>query len=318
MGVATSDHTVGMGMIMVGADNNASAFRRAAVRAAMAPSICNTQPWRFILSPGLLDIYPERNRQLPLRDPSGRQLVISLGCALMNARVQLAVDRVEIAVQRFTDDVLGDHRVGVGPAASITAGTGAVGCSELAALAEVPELPGEPPSGTSATLGDDLVDSLIAAAEAESTSLINISDQQQSLLGLVSETWAAIEQNSAERAELLAWSPGDITLWADSAPVLARFDHETAPLMTLLISTRGDRGSDWLRTGEALQRLLLMLQQRGLTAMPDTQLTDDPETRQRLQPEADLRPQVVLFVGTAPAEPTARRRRLSDVITEQF
>jgi nitroreductase len=31
-------------------------FRRAVVGAILAPSIHNTQPWRFVLRPGVLDV----------------------------------------------------------------------------------------------------------------------------------------------------------------------------------------------------------------------------------------------------------------------
>ncbi|GAB3926662.1 hypothetical protein GCM10027613_41210 [Microlunatus endophyticus] len=79
----------------------ADAFRRAAVRATLAPSVYNTQPWRLRLGPSRLRLYPDRARQLSVHDPAGRQLVISCGCALFNARASLAADGVSITVDRF-------------------------------------------------------------------------------------------------------------------------------------------------------------------------------------------------------------------------
>jgi nitroreductase len=38
-------------------------FRRAVVGATLAPSVHNTQPWRFVLRPGVLDVYADRGRQ---------------------------------------------------------------------------------------------------------------------------------------------------------------------------------------------------------------------------------------------------------------
>ncbi|MEJ7705137.1 MAG: hypothetical protein WKF47_16480 [Geodermatophilaceae bacterium] len=68
----------------------AQAVRRAAVRATMAPSIHNTQPWRFTLNQSSLEIHADWNRRLRVLDPRGRQLLISCGCATFNARVALA------------------------------------------------------------------------------------------------------------------------------------------------------------------------------------------------------------------------------------
>src|SRR5689334_19556058 len=78
-------------------------FRRAVVRATLAPSIHNTQPWRFVLRPGVVDVYADRDRQLLVLDPAGRQLHLSVGCAVFNARVSLAASGVGVVVRRLPD-----------------------------------------------------------------------------------------------------------------------------------------------------------------------------------------------------------------------
>ena len=298
---------------MVGADNS-GALRRAAVSAAMAPSICSTQPWQLVLEPDVLSVYADRRRQLPLHDPTGRQLLISLGCAVMNARIQLAADGLAVVVRRSPDAAAGTD-----PAVLIMASTQPEAASSgLAALAEV--IDASKPVAPSRVCGlpAELHGQLLAAGTAEDCIMITVDGEQQStLLELNSQARRAIQADSAHRAELLAWMPADDALWADPTPALARFDHRTPPLGTLLICTREDAGVDWLRTGECLQRLLLLIRQHGFTAMPDTLLTGDVEQRQQLQPEGELYVQAVLFIGTAAASPTARRRRLSDVIIER-
>ena len=62
-------------------------LRRAAEQAHLAPSVHNTQPWRLVIRPDLLELYADRSRQLAALDPTGRQLIVSCGCALLNARV---------------------------------------------------------------------------------------------------------------------------------------------------------------------------------------------------------------------------------------
>lgn len=55
------------------------ALRYAAVRATLAPSIHNAQPWRFVVHPRSLDLYAARSRLTPVIDPTGRQLAIGCG-----------------------------------------------------------------------------------------------------------------------------------------------------------------------------------------------------------------------------------------------
>lgn len=64
---------------------------RAAVQlASRAPSLHNTQPWRWALRPDGLDLYADRFRQLTVADPAGHDLAISCGAALELARLGLA------------------------------------------------------------------------------------------------------------------------------------------------------------------------------------------------------------------------------------
>ena len=60
-------------------------LRRAAVRATLAPSIHNTQPWRFVLSADALEIHADPARQLRVLYPRGRQMTISCGCAVQRS-----------------------------------------------------------------------------------------------------------------------------------------------------------------------------------------------------------------------------------------
>ena len=82
------------------------------VRAIRAPSVHNTQPWRFVLRPGALEIHADWTRQLPVLDRRGRQLLMSCGCAVMNARVALAAAGLHVEVERPVQAV-GDTLVAV-------------------------------------------------------------------------------------------------------------------------------------------------------------------------------------------------------------
>ena len=55
--------------------------------ATLAASSHNTQPWKFAVGQDSIEIRPDRSRQLLVLDPAGRELWISLGCALENLLV---------------------------------------------------------------------------------------------------------------------------------------------------------------------------------------------------------------------------------------
>ena len=80
----------------------------------------------------------------------------------------------------------------------------------------------------------------------------------------------------------------------------------------------GDGPADWLRAGEALERVLLEITRHGYAASPLTQVTEVPSARAQLRSELGLAgyPHVLLRIGRAPATPGARRRRLVDVLVE--
>src|SRR5664279_802919 len=91
-------------MIMAAERPSLRGLRPLAVRARRAPSVHNTQPWKFILEPGRFGIRADRTRQLQVLDPTGRQLMISCGCALFNARAAAAAAGIDTRVERLPDD----------------------------------------------------------------------------------------------------------------------------------------------------------------------------------------------------------------------
>src|SRR5581483_508153 len=76
---------------------------RAVERALQAPSVHNTQPWRWRIGDDTIDLLADRTRHLPSTDPDGRDLVISCGAALHHLRVALADLRVATSTDRLPD-----------------------------------------------------------------------------------------------------------------------------------------------------------------------------------------------------------------------
>src|SRR4051794_12556 len=80
--------------------STSTALARAADLATLAPSVHNTQPWSLEVHADRLCVRADRSRQLTALDPSGRELVQSIGAALFNARVALASDGWGADVER--------------------------------------------------------------------------------------------------------------------------------------------------------------------------------------------------------------------------
>jgi hypothetical protein len=59
-------------------------------RARAAPSIHNTQPWRFAVRADRVEVRADPGRALPAVDPDGRQRLISCGAAVFNLRLTIA------------------------------------------------------------------------------------------------------------------------------------------------------------------------------------------------------------------------------------
>src|SRR6516225_4285696 len=55
--------------------------------AVWAPSVHNTQPWRFTAGGQQISLHADAGRQLRVADPDGREMMISCGAALFTARL---------------------------------------------------------------------------------------------------------------------------------------------------------------------------------------------------------------------------------------
>src|SRR4029450_4173165 len=79
-------------------------LRRAAVAAIRAPSLHNSQPWRFRLRDGGIEVLADASRQLAVADSEGWAVRIACGAATFNARLALAVSGVPAQVILRPDD----------------------------------------------------------------------------------------------------------------------------------------------------------------------------------------------------------------------
>jgi hypothetical protein len=300
----------------------------------------NTQPWRFVLSADALEIHADRSRQLRVLDPRGRQLTLSCGCALFNARASLAAAGYDPPVERAPDparsDLLARVLLREPPREWVPIG----------ALDEQAERR----HTNRRRFSDDLVPAadvaaLVEAAAAEDAVLFPIerADHRHAAARL-SQLADEIENvDPAYRAELRAWTTDDLRR-RDGVPAAAvphtdagsgdeipirDFDtrgmgwlptgtQSSMRQCLLLLGSIADNRVAWLRSGEALERILLELTRRGYVASPFTQVIEVARTNALLRDELALTmyPHILLRVGRAPATVSTRRRRLVDMIAE--
>lgn len=73
--------------------------------ATLAPSMHNTQPWRFRVSRAdqTIELYADPSRMLKYGDPQGRAVHIACGAALFNLRLAVAVGGREPVVRLLPD-----------------------------------------------------------------------------------------------------------------------------------------------------------------------------------------------------------------------
>jgi hypothetical protein len=308
--------------------------------ATRAPSIHNTQPWRFVASgSGELEIFAERSRQLPVLDPEGRQLHISAGAAVHHA--VLAVHgigrRAHVALlpDRTNPDLLA--RISIHESQSLP------DPEEWALLHATrdrhthrsPFVDGRLPK----TLLVDLAGA--AARQGGHVRFVEAAGERRMLSDAVAEATSRLEADPGYRSELLAWSgrPADaadgVPASASSPPVagdefrqrifaggtptehlwMSREAAEHPDILLLWSPT--DSPADWLRTGAALSALLLTATCAGVAASMLNQPVEIPALRQRIRRELRLpgHPQLLLRMGyAARATPTARRP-VTDVLT---
>ncbi|MDQ1734241.1 MAG: hypothetical protein QOH56_492 [Pseudonocardiales bacterium] len=321
--------------------NGIQSLRRAAVRGSLAASVHNTQPWTFVVGTHALEIHADPKRRLSILDPAGRQMIISCGCALFNVRVSLAANGYRSAVERFPDpgrpDVLARLTIVHDPSAA---------ASDLAALNPLIDLRRTNRRRFAEdAVPEDLVSELVSVAGIEGAQLVPVTRAEDRVVVSVLSQRADAQENAdpAYRAELRAWTTDDARR-GDGVPALAvphggvgahddvpirDFDTSgTGSLPTetrsslnqclLLLGTDADTPAAWLRTGEALERLLLEVTRHGYSASPMTQIIEVPNTRALLRTELRLKmqPQILLRIGRAPATPATRRRRLVEVLVE--
>jgi nitroreductase len=308
-------------------------FAAAVATAVRAPSIHNSQPWRFQLATDGIDLRLDPDRVLPVADPTGRAARISCGAALYNLRLALAVRGTPAQVTLRPDPH--DHHL----------------LARLTPAAPRPATPQETRLHAAIAhrhtnrdpYADTAVEAVVqnqlaTAARTEGAGLLLITTPVgvETIAAIVRSADETLNRDEAYLAELRAWTrtnqdaaDGVPTTAGGPAPnpdqLLARRDFggaeshrefERDPLLGVLCS-HGDHPADDLTAGMALQRVLLTATDLGLACSMFTQPTDVPAMREQLRAALGRHdnPQVLLRFGYAVRPVPTGRRPATDVIT---
>jgi hypothetical protein len=305
--------------------------------AARAPSLHNTQPWRFTVTEDGIELYADARRQLAV-DPEGREMVISCGAALYGLR--LAVRSLGYLPEvELLPGPAGRHplaRVRAGSAAPMTP-------DERKMLIAVPHRhthrgpfeAGPLPAGLLAQLRDD------TRAEGATLTQIDAGPARKELMALLAVSGRRQDHDPRSRAETGRWTRDFTSPDRDGVPAhafpavpgheagqLPQRDFDLGrglgllsaggpgPQVAAVLSTPADGQEDWLRAGQALHRLLLHAASHWVFASLDTQPLEDTATRALIRDRLRLpgAPQMLLALGVSRTAHATARRPAADLI----
>jgi nitroreductase len=305
------------------------------VRAAtMAPSMHNTQPWKFrvLRDSQAIEVRADPARMLRHGDPHGRAVHIACGAALVNLRLAVAAGGREPVTRLLPDPaeplLLATVRLG---------GRHHPGQDERDLHAVIPARHTNRRPFSTRPVPPGVLAELVQAARLEGATLdLPGHSETHRLLGVVADAETDLLADPGYRAELARWAGGERDqdgipggaagprdprgrtpvrdFLGGAAPGYEWF--EEVPRLAVL-STRGNAREDWLRAGQALQRALLIATLRGIAAGILTQPLETRDAWQVRDPGAGTGwPQLILRLGYGLPVPGTPRRPVREVLEE--
>jgi nitroreductase len=321
-----------------------ASLRRALGSAVRAPSVYNSQPWRWRASTtDGVDLFADPDRRLLTIDADGRDLLLSCGAALHHLVVALAGLGWSAQVERFPDPENTHHLAHVQPLVAAPP-------TDTARLARaIPQRRTDRRRFSAQPVDQALLDTLIGRAASCGTELHVVagSAARDRLIEMVTRSASLQRQQEGYASELARWTgrytgagdgitagsvavgigqPGEVPMRAFTRGELAQsphsFEHADASVLTVLSSPSDDRLGA-LRAGEATSAVLLAAIDMGLATTPLSQPLEVSRTRAAISEHivGPRFPQLLLRVGWpqpgCPELPPTPRRSLDHVLVER-
>jgi nitroreductase len=272
----------------------------AAAAAGAAPSIHNTQPWRWQVRPDGLDLCAQRDRQLPATDPDGRMLTISCGAALHHLRVALAAEGWQADISRLPDPADPDLLARINLSDRVAVSPEAMRLYQTVRLRHTDRRP-----VTREAVSPQSLDVLIRTANDEGCHLhVLHADQVDDLTVAVAHAASLDADDPAIQAELNRWTGGPRTdgtgipdraiparppqtnvpgrAFARTGTLPIGGEHDRAAGYAILYGDTDDPAG-WLRGGEGLSAVWLTAVELGVGIVPISEAVEMPASRQTLR-----------------------------------
>ncbi|HVB45548.1 MAG TPA: hypothetical protein VNF47_22970 [Streptosporangiaceae bacterium] len=303
--------------------------------AARAPSILNTQPWRFLVCGRAIELHADPSRRLRC-DLSGREMLISCGAALFGLRLAVRALGHDPVVQVLPDagrtTLLA--RVGLGAPAPLSD-------LERRLIEALPHRHTHRGPFGAGTLPDGLLTSLRqdAAAESAVLALIEGKAAYDGLAAIVAEGTRQQAADPRARADIRQWVrlPGSASReGVPASAIVARAAGRSGPppgslaqrdfdlgrdigslpsaqspvAATAVLLTATDTPADWINAGQALHRLLARAASQWIFASLHSAPLEVARTRALIRSSLRLpgAPQMLLQFGVARATQATPRR----------
>lgn len=311
--------------------------------AALAPSGHNSQPWRFQVFEDRIELYADRNRQLPIVDPQGREMTISCGAALFHLRVAMTYFGYADKTQLLPNPADPDHlaTVQLGEPVTPTETQALLFHAILKRHTNRLRFSDNP-------IPEMVIHALQQAATQEGAWLEAVQEEEprQALSQLIAKADREQLADSRYRAELSDWVRSDSEAYEDGIPghslgvpglisylgpffirtfdtgaLVSARDRQLAlgSALLLVLGTEGDTPLDWLKAGQALAHVLLLATAEGLSASFLNPPVEEPELRPQVNELTGKHgfSQMIMRMGYAgEVEPTPRRTVSELVIGE--
>ncbi|HKE63678.1 MAG TPA: nitroreductase [Micromonosporaceae bacterium] len=271
--------------------------------AGRAPSIHNTQPWRWRIHDSVADLYADERRHLAVADPQRRLLVLSCGLALHHACVALAATGYAARVDRMPYGADPEH---LGRLASVAVdGRVPVTAEVMRHMQTIRVRHTDRRPLTVAPVPAEAIAAVRAAVTAHHVGF-HVLDRD-AVLDLAAATDNAQRDavdDAAARAELDAWSgsgraPG-VGVPDSVIPVRPTLttvpsrdfghpgaldvtdEHDQAAVYAVLYAL-GDEPLDWLCGGEALSAAWLAATEHNIALLPMSAAVEEVAARRTLR-----------------------------------
>ncbi|MFF1296341.1 MULTISPECIES: Acg family FMN-binding oxidoreductase [unclassified Streptomyces] len=296
--------------------------------ASLAPSPHNSQPWSFVEEghDHGFEVHLDDARRMMLTDPGGREAVIACGAALFNARLAVRLLGFRPVVDLLPEPGNTPYLARVGYASYAQAEPD----EALLARALPRRHTHRGPFGP-VPVPDTLLDELRDDAQAEGA-VLRVVDEPEGLRRLAHLVRTAEDAHRADSGHVAELArcvgphgvPRELCRHHPDGTLLAgrdylglswyyvrrpqRWSPRTGTVAVL--SSRYDSRQDWLRSGQALQRVLLRAASRDVMAAFHTQPLELPGLRTKMRTDlmGGLFPQVVLRLGCAARMASTPRR----------